>query len=171
MQEIARRRTDNFEVTRISTDNRSNAQAFSASGTDWLRGLNENIDALNRNINQNVHQLNRRIHETVQQNLAQVHRMTQNLHEDSSSSSSSIGGGGGSSSVIQSNDGTRIVQSGRTSDGKPYVRESTDRIVGDTLRHVERIYDPTTNSTKVHGYTLDLKDPNARPVPINETFF
>lgn len=75
---------------------------------------------------------------------------------------------GSGSSVIQTNDGTRIVQSGRTSDGKPYVRESTDKIVGDTLRHVERIYDPTTNSTKVHGYTLDLKDPNAKPVPINE---
>ncbi|KAK9308865.1 hypothetical protein QLX08_001280 [Tetragonisca angustula] len=145
---------------------RSNGQVL--GGTDWLRGLNENIEALNRNIQQNVQQLNQRIHETVQENLAHVHRMTENLNEELANAPASVYTVGGGSSVIQSNDGTRIVQSGRTSDGKPYVRESTDRIVGDTLRHVERIYDPTTNSTKVHGYTLDLKDPNAKPVPINE---
>ncbi|CAD1474208.1 unnamed protein product, partial [Heterotrigona itama] len=58
----------------------SNGQVL--GGTDWLRGLNENIEALNRNIQQNVQQLNQRIHETVQENLAHVHRMTENLNEE-----------------------------------------------------------------------------------------
>lgn len=64
----------------FDTDNRSNGQVL--GGTDWLRGLNENIETLNRNIQQNVQQLNRRIHETVQENLAHVHRMTENLNEE-----------------------------------------------------------------------------------------
>lgn len=75
---------------------------------------------------------------------------------------------GGNNMIVMNNGGTTIVQSGRTSDGKLFVRESTDKIVGDTLRHVERIYDPAMNTSKVHGYTLDLKDPNAKPVPIHE---
>lgn len=75
---------------------------------------------------------------------------------------------GGNNVIISNNDGMKIVHSGRTSDGKPYVRESTDKIVGDILRHVERIYDPTMNTSKVLGYTLDLKDPDARPIPISE---
>ncbi|XP_076759194.1 uncharacterized protein LOC143428307 [Xylocopa sonorina] len=136
------------------------------NGQDWLAGLNENIDALNKNIQQNVQHLNRQIHQTVQTNLAQVHRLTDNLHDRITSNVVQMGGG--NNVILTTNDGTKIVQSGRTSDGKPYIRESTDKIVGDTLRHLERIYDPTTNSSKVHGYTLDLKDPNAKPVPIND---
>ncbi|CAL7938336.1 unnamed protein product [Xylocopa violacea] len=135
---------------------------------DWLAGLNENIDALNKNIQQNVQHLNRQIHQTVQANLAQVHQLTDNLREKIATNVDVAQMIGGNNVILSTSDGTKIVQSGRTSDGKPYVRESTDKIVGDTLRHLERIYDPTTNSSKVHGYTLDLKDPNAKPVPIND---
>ncbi|XP_017796661.1 PREDICTED: uncharacterized protein LOC108577941 [Habropoda laboriosa] len=145
----------------------SDGQVF--VGTDWLDGLSANIDALNRNIQQNVQQLNERIQETVQGNLEQVREMTKNLKEElATARPATVQAVGSNNVILSSNDGTKIVQSGRTSDGKPYVRETTDKIVGDTLRHVERIYDPTTNSSKVHGYTLDLKDPNAKPVPIND---
>lgn len=75
---------------------------------------------------------------------------------------------GGNNVVLTNNDGTKIVQSGRTSDGKQYVRESTDKIVGDTLRHVDRIYDPATKTSRVYGYTLNLKDLTAKPVPIDD---
>lgn len=136
-------------------------------GMDWLGGLTANIDALNRNIQQNVQELNQRIQDTVQSNLAQVQRATENLNEEVASGriQSVVGG---NNMIVTNNGGTTIVQSGRTSDGKLFVRESTDKIVGDTLRHVERIYDPAMNTSKVHGYTLDLKDPNAKPVPIHE---
>lgn len=142
----------------------SNGQAY--AGTGWLSGLSESIDALNRNIQQSVQQLNQQVQQTVQANLAQVHRMTDDLKERIATEGAAVQTSG-SNILVSGNDGTKIVQSGRTSDGKPYVRESVDKIVGDTLRHTERIYDPTTKTTKVHGYTLDLKDPNAKPVPIN----
>ncbi|XP_017765226.1 PREDICTED: uncharacterized protein LOC108554452 [Eufriesea mexicana] len=138
-------------------------------GTDWLKGLSQNIDALNRNIQQNVHQLNQRIQETVHGNLAQVYRLTENLNAEAATGPASVQAIGGNNVILSGHDGTKIVHSGRTSDGKPFIRESTDKVVGDTLRHVERIYDPTTNTSKVHGYTLDLKDPGAKPVPINDT--
>ncbi|KOC59162.1 hypothetical protein WH47_11238 [Habropoda laboriosa] len=151
----------------VSIGSGSDGQVF--VGTDWLDGLSANIDALNRNIQQNVQQLNERIQETVQGNLEQVREMTKNLKEElATARPATVQAVGSNNVILSSNDGTKIVQSGRTSDGKPYVRETTDKIVGDTLRHVERIYDPTTNSSKVHGYTLDLKDPNAKPVPIND---
>ncbi|XP_076677540.1 uncharacterized protein LOC143373832 isoform X2 [Andrena cerasifolii] len=134
-------------------------------GMDWLSGLTESIGTLNRNIQHNVQQLNQQIQHTVQSNLAQVHRMTENLPKDIGTGNVQLSGVG--NLVLQDNDGTTIVQSGRTSDGKTFVRKTTDRIVGDTLRHLERIYDPATNTSKMHGYTLNLKDPNAKPVPIN----
>lgn len=49
---------------------------------DWLAGLTENIDQLNRNIQHNVQQLNQQVQETVQSNLAQVHRATENLDRE-----------------------------------------------------------------------------------------
>ncbi|XP_006563633.2 uncharacterized protein LOC726323 isoform X2 [Apis mellifera] len=134
-------------------------------GTNWLRDLHENINALNRNLQQNMYQLQQRIHNTVQRNLEHAHRLTENLD----SNSNMIQMIGGNSVIVTNNDGTKIVQSGRTSDGKPYIRESTDKIIGDTLRHIERIYDPITNTSKMHGYTLNLKDPSAKPVPLNDT--
>ncbi|XP_076240881.1 uncharacterized protein LOC143183255 isoform X2 [Calliopsis andreniformis] len=133
---------------------------------NWLGGLTESIGELNKNIQQNVQQLNQRVQQTVQENLSQVHQLTGNLNEEMASGRMSVSGG--NNVVLTNQDGTTIVQSGRTSDGKEYVRQSTDKIVGDTLRHVDRIYDPATNTSRVHGYTLDLKDPNAKPVPIHE---
>ncbi|XP_003692061.1 uncharacterized protein LOC100868947 isoform X1 [Apis florea] len=134
-------------------------------GTNWLKDLNENINALNRNIQQNMQQLQQRIHNTVQSNLERAHRLTENL----ANNPNTIQMIGGSSVIVSNNDGTKIVQSGRTSDGKPYIRESTDKIIGDTLQHIEKIYDPITNTSKMHGYTLNLKDPSAKPVPLNDT--
>lgn len=135
-------------------------------GTNWLKDLHENINALNRNLQQNMYQLQQRIHNTVQRNLEHVHRLTENLDNNSNNMMQMIGG---NSVIVSNNDGTKIVQSGRTSDGKPYIRESTDKIIGDTLQHIERIYDPITNTSKMHGYTLNLKDPSAKPVPLNDT--
>lgn len=62
---------------RISIGSSSDGQVY--MGTNWLKDLNENINALNRNLQQNMHQLQQRIHNTVQRNLEQVHRLTENL--------------------------------------------------------------------------------------------
>lgn len=62
---------------RISIGSSSDGQVY--MGTNWLKDLNENINALNRNIQQNMHQLQQRIHNTVQFNLERAHRLTENL--------------------------------------------------------------------------------------------
>ena len=67
------------------------------------------------------------------------------------------GGYGGSS---------RTIFSGQGPDGEPYFRDSEDRIVGDILHHTDRIYNPARRTMDEFRYTLDLKDPNAKPVPI-----
>ncbi|XP_029052785.1 uncharacterized protein LOC114880677 [Osmia bicornis bicornis] len=136
-------------------------------GTNWLQGLSQSIEALNRNIQQNVQQVNQRVQETVRSNLEQVDQLRENLNEGSGPGNVQIIGGN-NNLFVSGQDGTKIVYSGRTSDGKPFVRETTDKVVGDTLRHVDKIYDPATKVSRVHGYTLDLKDPNAKPVPIND---
>ncbi|OAD51944.1 hypothetical protein WN48_03860 [Eufriesea mexicana] len=67
-------------MTQFSIGSGTDGQTY--VGTDWLKGLSQNIDALNRNIQQNVHQLNQRIQETVHGNLAQVYRLTENLNAE-----------------------------------------------------------------------------------------
>ncbi|XP_012146925.1 uncharacterized protein LOC100879309 [Megachile rotundata] len=129
---------------------------------DWVSGLSRNIEALNRNIQENVRQVNLGVQEAVRGSLEQARQAT---NEKLISGDVQIIGG--NNAIVSNQDGVKFVRSGHTSDGKPYTRESSEQIVGDVLRHVLKVYYPATNTTAVHGYTLDLKDPNAKPVPIN----
>ncbi|KZC11081.1 PREDICTED: uncharacterized protein LOC107189225 isoform X2 [Dufourea novaeangliae] len=133
-------------------------------GADWLGDLTKSISELNRNIQENVQQLNREVQERVQSNVEHAHRLTSNLDKKLVPGTAQTTG---NNVVVSDGHGTRIVQSGRTSNGRTFVRESSDDIVDDTLRHVDKIYDPEANTTRVYGYTLNLKDPNAKPVLID----
>ncbi|XP_053977372.1 uncharacterized protein LOC128875642 isoform X1 [Hylaeus volcanicus] len=144
------------------------------SGIDWVNGLSDNINWLNRNIQQNVQRIHQQVNDNLEQAMTQGRRFSDNLskqiaaasgnsHSFSSGSTQTFSSG---NVLVTDNDGTRLVQSGRTSDGRQYIRESTDKLEGDMLRHVDRIYDPATNTTRVYGYILNLKDHNAKPVLI-----
>lgn len=74
--------------------------------------------------------------------------------------------GNGSTILINGAGGvSRTVFSGQTSNGEPYFRDSEDRVVGKILHHTDRIYNPGTRKMEEFRYTLDLTDPEAKPVP------
>lgn len=79
-----------------------------------------------------------------------------------------LGSNTGSTVVINGGSGgsTRVVFSGQGPNGEPYFRDSEDRIVGDVLHHTERVYNPSKKAMDEYRYTLDLKNPNAKPVPV-----
>lgn len=149
---------------------RSGADGQHVLGANWLSGLTSGLDALNRNIQDNVQQLNQRITESVNTEVAQVRRLTDDLNKGIADGTIRTNGGGtivnGNNIFVSDGRGTKTVQSGRTSDGTEYVRELSESTVGDTLRHVVKIYYPKANVTKIYGFTLDLKDIAAKPVPI-----
>lgn len=78
---------------------------------------------------------------------------------------------GGSNVVLSDDRGTRIVKSGHTSNGHAYVYESWSSVVGDTLRNVVTVRYPAMNVSRVFGYTLDLTDVHAKPVPVEGSSF
>ncbi|XP_043265961.1 uncharacterized protein LOC122405347 [Colletes gigas] len=132
-------------------------------GMDWQTSLNNNIQMLNQ-------QIQRQVQATVQQNLAHAHGLTRNLNESTSNGSVSQSSSG-NSIITTTQSGMKVIQSGVTSGGRTVVRETKESIVNDTLRHVVKIYEPpitATTNTIVFGFTLDLNDVNAKPVPINE---
>ncbi|XP_076651542.1 uncharacterized protein LOC143358353 [Halictus rubicundus] len=150
---------------------RSGADGQYVLGETWANDLTRNLGLLNRNIQENVHQLNQRISDTVGAEVAQVRRLTDNLNEGIARGTIKTTGGvnivSGNNLIVSDNGGTRIVQSGRTSNGTAYVREISETVMGDTLRHVDKIHYPATNVTRVYGFTLDLNDVGTNPVPID----
>ncbi|XP_043256816.1 uncharacterized protein LOC122399855 [Colletes gigas] len=132
-------------------------------GLDWQSSLNDNIQSLNQ-------QIQRQVQATVQQNLAHAHRQIRNLADRIRNGSMSHSGGG-SSSIMTIRNGMKAILSGVTSGGRTVVREIDESMVGNTLRHVVKIYEPpvtATTNTIVFGFTLDLTDVNAKPVLVNE---
>lgn len=135
---------------------------------DWLQGLLDNIEKTNAGINRSVQQLNQRIQQDVQTRLAEVDQITRDAQKTIAENARS-GGQDGSTIIINGNGGTsRSVFSGRTPDGQPYFRDTERTVIGDTLHVHERYYDPETRKMKERRYNLNLKDPNAKPVPIDD---
>ncbi|XP_076296056.1 uncharacterized protein LOC143216664 [Lasioglossum baleicum] len=149
---------------------RSGVDGQNILGTNWVNDLTRNLGALNRNIQENVQQLNQRISESVGSEVAQVRQLTDNLNEGIATGRiQAISGGtivNGNNIVVSNERETKIVMSGRTSDGKAFVRELSESVVGDTLRHVVKITYPMLNVTRVYGFTIDLKHVDSKPVPI-----
>lgn len=75
----------------------------------------------------------------------------------------------GSSGVILSGTGSNshFVSSGKDPKGKPYYMETDNVVVGDTLFHTERVYNASTKKIDERRYTVDLLNPNAKPVLSN----
>ena len=76
-------------------------------------------------------------------------------------------GPGSSSIIVNGNSGTsRSIQSGTGPDGKPYYVESENVVIGERLFHTDRIYNYTTKNLEERKYSLNLSDPNAKPVTL-----
>ncbi|XP_043282124.1 uncharacterized protein [Venturia canescens] len=136
-------------------------------GQDFTKNLLANINQLTAGIQNNVQQTVHQIQENVQAHLAQIDRvnkdMAAKLGKDGQYTTTL---GNGSTILINGVGGvSRTIFSGQTSNGEPYFRDSEDRVVGNILHHTDRIYNPTTRSMDEFRYTLDLKDPKAKPVP------
>lgn len=139
---------------------RSNAQL----NLNWMEGLFDHINKLNQNINENVGRITQDIQDNVQSQLARLDELQKQLNRTDFTALSR----NGNSIIINGSGGTsRTVYSGHTPDGQPYFRDTEERVVGDTLYHYERFYNPKTKNVEESRYTLNLSDPNAKPVPIN----
>lgn len=60
------------------------------------------------------------------------------------------------------------MNKGTDAEGRPFYIESEDLVVGDTLYHTDRVYNQTTGRLDETRYTLDRKDPKAKPMYIND---
>lgn len=168
-----------------------------ATGQSWLDDLTHNIHSLTSGIQRNVAQLNRQVQDTVNTETARAHRLAHELSAGNRNTRARLsreafhrlaatfpiesitrpllGAGsvqvvnGGGNVVVTDDRGTRIAKSGRTSNGHAYVYESWSSVAGDTLRTVVTIRYPAANVTKVFGYTLDLADVHAKPVPVEDS--
>ncbi|XP_031847313.1 uncharacterized protein LOC116433399 [Nomia melanderi] len=146
------------------------SRAAGQASTNWVDALTQNIHALTSDIQRNVGQLNQQIQQTVNTETARAHRLASNLQQGIGAGSVQLVGGGGNV-VLTDDRGTRFVKSGRTSDGNAYVYESSSSIVGDTLRNEVTVRYPALNVSRAFGFTLDLKDVHAKPVPVDGSSF
>ncbi|XP_043497952.1 uncharacterized protein LOC122521357 [Polistes fuscatus] len=149
---------------------------------DWLYGFNMDLSKFQQQIQQGVHNLQQNIQNSVAKTLADVDKVTSKIHADAAEAAKngnydsviSINNGGtfissgGSGTVISNGPGTsKIIMSGNLPNGDPYIREIEEKIIDKVLYHTERFYNKKTKKDKITGYTLDLNDPNAEPVPFN----
>ncbi|KAG7200787.1 hypothetical protein KM043_003161 [Ampulex compressa] len=137
-------------------------------GANWLQGLHENIDRMNRNINENVRHLNRQIQENVQKQLKQVDELRKNINATGQQRSTLVVGNNGGVYVNGAGGSTRWIYSGQGEDSRPYYRDVEERIVGSVLHRTERVRNPETKGVHEYRYTLDLSDPKAKPVPVED---
>ncbi|KAI4498838.1 hypothetical protein M0802_006013 [Mischocyttarus mexicanus] len=147
---------------------------------DWLSGFNMDLNNFQRQIQQNVFNLQKSIQNNVAKTLADVDKVTSKIGDNVAEavkngnydSVISVGNGGtfissgGSGTVISNGSGTsKIVTSGILPNGDPYIREIEEKTINKVLYHTERFYNQKTGRDRITGYTLDLNDPDAEPVP------
>ncbi|XP_015181315.1 PREDICTED: uncharacterized protein LOC107068952 [Polistes dominula] len=152
---------------------------------DWLYGFNMDLSKFQQQIQQGVQNLQKNIQSSVAKTLEDVDKVTSQIHEDVAKAAKnghydsvvSVGNGGtfissgGSGTVISNGPGTsKIITSGNLPNGDPYIREIEEKVIGKVLYHTERFYNQKTKKDKRTGYTLDLNDPNAEPVPLNTRY-
>ncbi|XP_066595725.1 uncharacterized protein [Prorops nasuta] len=132
---------------------------------NWLGGLFQNIQKMTKEIQEDVDKLTRGIGENVKQQVAEANKLAKNAVEaagNGTANSISIGDG---SSVIMRNSGLQtVITSGVTEDGKPFYRATQEKVQGHILDHYEKVYEPNGKTLNEYRYTLDLKDPTAKPV-------
>ncbi|XP_058797840.1 uncharacterized protein LOC131668037 [Phymastichus coffea] len=136
-----------------------------AQHQNWFGDLFGNINRWTEGIQSNVHRMTQQIQHNVNE---QVSRANQQVAEALKNVDKLNGTyvSAGDSSVIVTNSGgsSRKVQSGTDVNGNPYYVESENLVVGGILYHTDRVYNYTTKKLEEHRYTLNLSDPNAKPV-------
>ncbi|XP_035740787.1 uncharacterized protein LOC118449821 isoform X1 [Vespa mandarinia] len=146
---------------------------------DWLGGFKMDLSEFQRGIQQGVQNLQYNIQQNVEKSLADVRKLTANIEENvqeaikkgelksyATDGSTIITSGPG---TIITNGGlgtSRIITSGHLPNGQPYSYDIEDKVIGRTFYHTEKYYNQTKGGIDVTGYTLDLDDPNAKPVPL-----
>lgn len=143
---------------------------------DFTSNLNRELSNMNRQINEQVAQINEdvtHLTENIQKNVEQT---IQNLPRDaqgniiSVNDSSIITTSNGGTKIVTYIDGiSRIVTSGRTPNGEPYVRDVVEKRIGDMLYHNETILNPKTGATETIAWKLNLAVPGAKPEIITDT--
>lgn len=151
-------------------------QLFDNSGQlVGLQGVFEGITRMRESLQQNINQLNRQIHDNVRGYFSNVERFHEDLRKKIGANMPSISDtNNGNAIVISSNGGatigaSRMVYSGYTPNGEPYYRDSERKVKDGILHHFERVYDSKEDRIKEYRYTLDLKDPDAKPVEVPAT--
>lgn len=71
-------------------------------------------------------------------------------------------------SISTTNNMTKMIISGNTPDGEPFVRNIEERTDGKYLYHREVFYNPKTNSTVKTHWKLDLTTPGSTPEIITD---
>ncbi|XP_011301291.1 uncharacterized protein [Fopius arisanus] len=145
---------------------------FFAIGTygqsDWTADLRSNIDRITEDINNNVHQLQQKIHANVQDNLARIDLLKHNIDQQVEKINEDVKNGK-QTVIINGGGSTRSVISGTLPNGETYFHDIEERKIGDTLHRFESLYNPQTQQVERYHTILDLKDPNAKPIPARGT--
>lgn len=151
-----------------------------AAAPDWVTNLRQELSAMNENIQREVQSytqnLQREINSSVQWQLEQVRREIENLPKDaqgriitSDGHSLIINDGTSMINSLTVNNGiSKMITSGRTKDGEPYIRIIEERRDGNYLYHNETSTNPKTNVTESIRWKLDLNTPGAKPEIITE---
>ncbi|XP_015592206.1 uncharacterized protein LOC107266341 [Cephus cinctus] len=135
-------------------------------GSDWTGGLFHDINGFGTKINDDISNLNQQIQQDVQKQINDVNKEILDeiakAQKDGTMTSS-----GQSVSVSNINGRQRTFISGHTKSGQLYYRETEEQVINNILHHTDRVYDKNKKIIRETSYTLDLSNPNAKPVPVN----
>lgn len=129
----------------------------------WLGDLNENIRKLNARIHESVDNLQESITKRVNEEVAEAIKSGRASVVD------------GNNVVINSNAGvsfirtpghSKSISTGVLPNGQPYRYEVEDQQIGRTVIHTERYFNGSSDGVQVVGYSINLDDPHAIPVPL-----
>ncbi|XP_011646632.1 uncharacterized protein LOC105433167 [Pogonomyrmex barbatus] len=141
---------------------------------DWSSDLTRSLNRMTQDINEQVQHFTRNLHAQIEENvqrslqpaLEQVQETINNLPRDAHGriiTNGNIISNGNIMSITSQNGISKIVMSGRTPDGEPYVRIIEERHEGNVLYHSETTSNPKTGATESIRWKLDLATPGAKP--------
>ncbi|XP_070154627.1 uncharacterized protein [Polyergus mexicanus] len=143
-------------------------------GASIAAWVNDFTSDLNRNLNDMIQQINAQVAYLTDSVEKNVEETIQNLPKDAQGNIITNG-----SSIISINNGnkiitivdgvSRIITSGRTPNGEPYIRDVEEKRIGDMLYHNETTWNPETGASKTIAWKLNLAIPGAKPEIITNT--
>ncbi|XP_015109848.1 uncharacterized protein LOC107036415 [Diachasma alloeum] len=133
---------------------------------DWTSDLLSNIHRMTENIHNNVHQIQERVQANVRDHLARIDHLNHDINQRVAEINKEVENAGPTLRINSNGGSSRSIISGHLPNGEPYFRDVEERTIGDTLHRFENVYNPKTQQMERYHTTLDLKDPNAKPVPV-----